>query len=75
MPVAGAAVDTAEPVGEARPVPDHVYVLAPLAVKLRVGPTQNGALELTVKVVGAGATTFTVLVIVVPHKVLVIVTE
>ena len=65
--VAGVAVETAEPVGDAKPAPDQVYVDAPLAVKLSVGPTQKGAFEFTVSGVGAGAVILNVLVIDVPQ--------
>lgn len=75
VPVAGVAVETAEPVVVVKPEPDHVYVDAPLAIKLSVPPKQNGAFEATESVEAGGAVTVTVFVIEVPQTVFVMVTE
>lgn len=74
MPVAGVAVETAEPVVVVKPEPDQVYVEAPLAVKLSVPPIQNGAFEVTVNDAAGGAVTLTVFVIEVPQTAFLIVT-
>lgn len=72
--MAGVAVETADPIVVVNPEPDHVYVEAPLTVKFKVPPIQNGAFEPTVNVVTGGEVILTVFVKVVPQMALEIVT-